>query len=568
MMNDIDSAASPSNTFIQRQNPLVNSQFYPSNRNHINQSYSQGQLDPSHSAQNQHLNQPRQPLQQQSPVSANTSPSVLHTQPQRSTTTTSIRSIPPHQNPSAAWNQPNLRHYRQSPLHPSSKLYSQPPQVFNSEWLDDDIQSPLNSPTGKKNHLEAKMSTTATTIPAQTMATTPLKLKADGGAAAISTSMSRGLNYITPVSDRVVDLDPQPMADVSMSNSNASLASSSTLPSQQLQQQQKQMTQQRGGARISQWKIFWAMLNDIVGKDKFAKLGQYTLRLLVFHANSTQHYLSDDVLNIKSINLRYNDSEKQLDLIRNFIKHPADFIRIIVILVSSIFKTRVAGLITGLGMYRQFLRFGKTPFRVRDIVVKFQQNVQLKSNNELQINRSEIFNRKTLAMFASLYYGINDESLLLYKVNFLTNASYKDFAAKHESYAWYAETWIALYNAYENLSNLTQQEMDLKISIQVKNKAKILSKQLLGGANILHQNNPGSNSEDQKQLVEIQFKKNNAWIDIYKNLADLGFNTYTVFKIALPFPTWQIWMGIAASALSSVKLYRETRSKMVKEIQD
>ena len=42
------------------------------------------------------------------------------------------------------------------------------------------------------------------------------------------------------------------------------------------------------------------------------------------------------------------------------------------------------------------------------------------------------------------------------------------------------------------------------------------------------------NSEDAKNLTQIQFKKNNAWIDIYKNLSDLAFNTYTVFNIALP----------------------------------
>lgn len=111
--------------------------------------------------------------------------------------------------------------------------------------------------------------------------------------------------------------------------------------------------------------------------------------------------------------------------------------------------------------------------------------------------------------------------------------------------------------------------MDLKIAIQVRNKAKILSKQLLGGADILNLTsstyNSSSNSEDELKLKDIMFKKTNCWIEIYKLLADLGFNTYSVFSIALPFQTWQIWMGIAASGLSTIKLYRETKDRMIKE---
>ena len=38
--------------------------------------------------------------------------------------------------------------------------------------------------------------------------------------------------------------------------------------------------------KVSNWDIFWSMLNDLVGKDKMAKVGQYTLRLLVYHAGN------------------------------------------------------------------------------------------------------------------------------------------------------------------------------------------------------------------------------------------------------------------------------------------
>ncbi|RCK57492.1 Peroxisomal membrane protein PEX25 [Candida viswanathii] len=410
-------------------------------------------------------------------------PHILHTQPQQYRSINQVNGIPS----------------RQSPLHPSSKLYAQPQQVFNTEWVED--SSPNNSPSKLSRILEAeynhnKMSATITT-------TQPSKYETPSK----PTNPAASFNYITPLS--------QLKFEVSVGEDAPSL--NSTI--------------------ISNWTIFWSMLNDLVGKDKLAKVSQYTLRLLVYHATKSQTYLSDEHINIKLINDRYNDNEK---------------------------KEKAAGMINGLSMYRQFLRFGKTPFRLRDLIVKFKQNITFKNNN-LEINRANLFNRTTLGQFFSLYYGINDESTLLYKLKVLTDPTYKTFATRHESYGWYCETWLALYNAYENLQNLIQQEMDLKIQIQVKNKAKQISKQLLGGANVMNFSNSSNGSDDSKLLLDIQFKKNNAWIDIYKNLSDLAFNTYTVFQIKLPFDTWQIWMGISASTLSTIKLYRETKRSMIEK---
>lgn len=541
MMNDIDSSISP----LFNQVPIENSQYYkqqslvhdispshlhhqglsfqedihhtqPQNRVRVNSQQQQQQDLPQ--LQHHHLPQVQQSHPQQQQPQQEHLPELLQNHQ------LSITQVHTH------------KQFRQSPLYPSSKLYSQPPpQVFNSEW----VESTQNSPDNISKILEdqVKMSTTTAMATGSNIKyETPLKSK-------------NNYAYLPPHHEDVHKLDKAEL--LSQASSTAS-----TIPPKP--------------PVISNWKIFWSMLNDIVGKDKMAKVGQYTLRLLVFHATQAQDYLSDDKVNIAAIKLRYDDSTKQLELIKNFIKHPSDFVRVIAIIVCSLFKTRFAGVINGLSMYRQFLRFGKTPFRIRDLIVKFKTNISFK-NKLLQINELELFTRSTLGQFFSLYYGINDESILLYKLKFLTSPTYKTFVTRHESYGWYCESWLALYNTYENLTSLTQQEMDLKIAIQVRNKAKILSKQLLGGADILNLTsstyNSSSNSEDELKLKDIMFKKTNCWIDIYKLLADLGFNTYTVFSIALPFQTWQIWMGIAASSLSTIKLYRETKDKMIKEQQ-
>ncbi|EMG50120.1 hypothetical protein G210_4871 [Candida maltosa Xu316] len=386
--------------------------------------------------------------------------------------------------------------YRRSPLHPSSKLYSQPQpnRTFNSEWLeeededednDDDFSSsPINSPSKlskvyrqqstllqhqyqqqqqlHQQHQEDiefgnKMSATITVNQSHSKFETPSKA-------------SPIVNYITPTSNQKHDATTISIDEV------RSLNNLSVTPTPH--------------PVISNWTIFWSMLNDIVGKDKLAKVGQYTLRLLIYHATKSQDYLSDEKFNIKLINATYNDREKKLDLLKNFIKHPANFIKIIVIMFLSTFTERAAGMVSGLSMYRQFLRFGKTPFRIRDLLVKFKDAL-INANFEVTDPkvRSTLFNRKTLGQFFSLYYGINDESILLYKLNVLSDPSYKKFVTRHESFGWYCETWLALYNAYENLQNLTQQEMDLKIQIQVKKRAKQLSKQLLLNGNTTGTNN-------------------------------------------------------------------------------
>lgn len=309
--------------------------------------------------------------------------------------------------------------------------------------------------------------------------------------------------------------------------------------------------------------ILWGMLNTIVGKDKMAKVGQYTLRLLLYHASKSQEYLSDESINIDVINLRYYDRTAKLSLLQNFLKHPANFLRIVIILFCSIFSSRLTPLVGGLAMYRQFLRFGKTPFRVRTLTRQISATVT--KDNKIELSKvRDLMTRKTLGDLFSLYYGVHDEILLLFKLKFFTSKSLQQYAARHESRAWYYETLLALYNTYERLQQLSQQEMDMRIQIQVKQRAKLLSKQLLGGSQLLNSSHH-EDPTDLNQLKDIQFKKYNAYIDIYKWLADFAFNTYTVFNLKLPFDTFQIWMGITASLLSSAKLYRETNKKLLEK---
>lgn len=305
--------------------------------------------------------------------------------------------------------------------------------------------------------------------------------------------------------------------------------------------------------------VLWAMLNEVAGKDKMAKFGQYSLRLLLHHSRKTQDYFSDDYVNIKVINATYASNKKVFDLILNFIRNPRAFARVVVVLTCSVFSSRLAGMVPALGLYRQLMRFGKSPFRIRSLLRQVGRNLYKdEATNTWKINE-RLFSKSNLGDLIGLYYNINDDSQLLYKLKFLRNGTWKAITGRHESYAWYCDSWFALYNAYNNLQRLSHQEMDMRIQIQVKKRSRTLSRQVLGGNALQSVAVSDDDAKDTKILREIQFHITNAKLDIYKTLSDIIFNSYTVFNLALPFDTLQMWMGISASLLSSIKLYREKK---------
>mmetsp|Transcript_691 Transcript_691/g.797 ORF Transcript_691/g.797 Transcript_691/m.797 type:complete len:496 (+) Transcript_691:49-1536(+) len=425
-------------------------------------------------------------------------------------------------------------------------LYSSNPNssplihTFNSEWVD----SPDNSPSRTKFNNQDM----STTILADTGTIASSKNENSSNKSKFETPSKpkASISFITPVTDSKT-YDTIILNDKQLKTSS---------PEPIVQHNVKSMD------------ILWAMLNNITGKDKMAKFGQFTLRLLLHHAKQTQDYLSDGYININIINTRYNNREKKLNLIRNFLHHPLDFIKIIVILACSIFRSRLSGTAGGLSLFRQFLRFGQSPFRINRLKNKLTARaLTVSKSGDCTIDIANIgkcCTKDVLGDILSLYYSVFDEAGLLFKMNFFRDKELRKIISRHESLAWYYETFLGIYNAYARLQKFSQQEMDLKIQIQVKSKARQLSKQLLGASSIEGLSHEDDTKDDQL-LKEIQFKKYNSYIDIYKWLSDLVFNTYTVFNLALPFDTLQIWMGISASSLSILKLYRETRKRLIAE---
>lgn len=456
----------------------------------------------------------------------------------------------------------------------SSQLDTSPIiHTLHSEWVDSPNSSVNNSPIEGSpiNHIHNRTSPYSK-MPSAT-ATTTATVSHDKYETPIK---SKPAPYITPVTDNRINAIKLDEKSISRSASASPLTdkhSSGKLSSKSssVEKLMKDVSTPSASSSVKAMDIFWTMLNNITGKDKMAKVGQYLLRLLIYHADQAKTYLSDESININVIDSRYNDKSRQLDLLRNFIKHPFDFARIVVLLVCAKFSDRFAGMVSGISTYRQYLRFGKTPFRVRDLYNKIDKSVSTSINNKrLDVS---LLNRKTLGEVIGLYYGFNDECSLLFKLGLLRNASFKKFVTRHEALAWYYDSILGIYNALDNINKLSHEEMELKIQIQVKHKARTLSKQILNLKansdntsliNYLNENST-SNKSDITNLKDIQFKKFNAYLDLYKWLSDFIFDSYTVFRMKLPFNTLQIWFGLIASSLSTFKIYRDTKKSLIEK---
>ncbi|CUM63765.1 uncharacterized protein PRCAT00001349001 [Priceomyces carsonii] len=405
----------------------------------------------------------------------------------------------------------------------STQASESPVHAFNSEWIDT-YDTPVKTKTETEQSRNSKNNFGTAQHPIDQKFETPMKAKSS-------------VTMVTPVSE--------------LKQEDVVVSGKSRLATPELAGKKP---------KVTFWDVIWVLMNDMAGKDKMAKICQYSLRLTLHYTKEVLSYMSDDLLNITVIRQRYNNTEKQLELMKNFFKHPSDFMKIVTLLTCSILRSRLTGVVNGISIYRQFGRFGKTPFRIRNLIKKLQSNYD---PNTRTLNINNLAKSSTISDITSLYYGINDETLLLFKLKFFTNKRFRAFASRHETLAWFHESVINLYILYEKLKLLSQQEMDLKIQIQVKNKAKSLSKQLLGGLSSHQLEYPLTEGDDIKLLKDVQFKKHNAYLDVYKYLSDFVFTFYPTFGLPLPFSTLQIWLGISAATFSTLKLYREAKKKLL-----
>lgn len=219
---------------------------------------------------------------------------------------------------------------------------------------------------------------------------------------------------------------------------------------------------------VAKFEIFKNVLGKLGGKDRIAKVLQYVLNLIKLYLQNTRRYL----INEKFTNLSLNP--------KLIFKTPITYFKLLIFLNSTMMEKKIFEVTKNISIFRQMLRFGGTPYRIRQFLSKVNNTVKLPN----VANFSKIWlNEDSLGDFINLYYGICDEVVLLYKLQVLSNPDFKKFIGKHEAYSWYLDIMLGIKQNYNKLQENRSKQLQLNIQQQVRAKASILSKKMIENIN-------------------------------------------------------------------------------------
>ncbi|ODV97078.1 hypothetical protein PACTADRAFT_1661 [Pachysolen tannophilus NRRL Y-2460] len=317
------------------------------------------------------------------------------------------------------------------------------------------------------------------------------------------------------------------------------------------------------------WIDIWLrILSRLDGKDKTAKVLLYSLRIVLIYASKFLQKQSKDNLSIilDKPNLRLLFLSPNL-----FLKF-----------LSNFYITRFSGVISGLSIYRQLLRFGKTPLRFLKIFSNLKNDLIYTNQYGFKLGLQKIyenwFNETRFGEIIDFYYGLTDETLLLFKLGLLTDPKLRKFMGRHECISWYYDIILSLKKNLVKISNLNEKEASIKLNQQIKLRAK----QMLNNLRAAHNANssisinssplrssPSRNREiitttaPELELQLIQKEKIIILADIARLSFDFCFDTIDVFHLdhKVPKPLYYMF-GVLSGTSALFKVYLGAKDEL------
>lgn len=298
-------------------------------------------------------------------------------------------------------------------------------------------------------------------------------------------------------------------------------------------------------ALIAKFDIFKNVLGKLGGKDRIAKILQYVLNLLKYYLTNTRRFLIDTKFENLSLDPRLH------------YKNPLKYFKLLIFLNSTMLERKIFDITKNISIFRQMLRFGGTPYRIRQFLIKFNKFIKSGPTNLINIYKFWI-NEDSLGDFIDLYYGICDEIILLYKLNVFTIPNFKTFIGKHEAYSWYMDILLGLKKNYNKLQENRNKQLQLNIQNQVKQKASLLSKRLMDSignnspmkSQILREFNTKSPILSNQYDLEIEALKHEERIimtDLVRLSFDFVCDSIDIFKLELNPSVYLICGAISGS---------------------
>lgn len=218
---------------------------------------------------------------------------------------------------------------------------------------------------------------------------------------------------------------------------------------------------------VAKFDIYKDVLGKLGGKDRIAKVLQYVLNLLKYYLENTRRYLIDEKFTNLSLDPRLH------------YKQPLQYIKLVIFLNSTMLEKKFSEITKNISIFRQTLRFGGTPYRLRNFISKINTFLFNKHSLSLKNFQNTFLTKDALHEFVSLYYGICDELVLLYKLQVFSNINLKQFLSQQEAYAWYCDILLGLDANYTKLQENRNKQLQLNIQHQVKHRASQISKKLI-----------------------------------------------------------------------------------------
>lgn len=249
--------------------------------------------------------------------------------------------------------------------------------------------------------------------------------------------------------------------------------------------------------QVTVFQVLAKMVGELSGKNSIGKLLQYLFKFILQYSSDSQerfNRLMAKKANVSLDNIYYLASTNPLLGFRYlkylFLKKHID---------------RFAGVADGLSLFRQSLRFGKTPFRIVSLKKQFFDILKLR-------NYQQLIKDNFVISFIDTSYGIVDEIGLLFKLKYFNaekHPKFKSIIGELDALIWFFDILYQLKTGYQEYNKVQQMLKQTKVE---DNDLDSLRKYL-------------------SEIEELEFRLKSTKLGLFKAVCDFGFDFIDLFHM-------------------------------------
>ncbi|KAH3686806.1 hypothetical protein WICPIJ_002203 [Wickerhamomyces pijperi] len=308
--------------------------------------------------------------------------------------------------------------------------------------------------------------------------------------------------------------------------------------------------------RVKLIDIILSMIKRVAGKDKIAKIIQYSLNIFKFFLIKSRGYMATTT----------TATAAAKTLLTN---NPLRYLTALIVQHSLLLESKISFVASQISSFRYAMRFGTAPLLVYKFLCKLQN--MLHPHNKEALSIDKFFNLQFLSEVNDVYYQIFDELELLFKLKIFTNPEISSFVSDQAAIGWMIDILLTFKNKLQALQENRYKQQDLSISIQVRTKASELSSKFLNNTNfrneILKEFNAKNNNKLTQQLTELREEEVELYFDLLKNSCDFTCDFIDLFgsqirKVVNLSPLVYLGSGWCAGFIGARKVWKACEKEL------